>query len=145
MAPCSWRRFCTLSLTLIEWQTSNRGGKAIFYEGIDMVIATIRVMVSAGNRHELVRTLRSLQLPIRKQLGCVASHLYLEIGDENTLCLIEEWASQEDLDNHFRSSDFAVLLGAINLLRGPTEIDFKLLLPTAGIEAVTAVRGENGL
>jgi quinol monooxygenase YgiN len=108
-----------------------------------MVVAAMRVRVPPDNRRELVQTLRSLLCPIRNQFGCLGSHLYLEIGDENAFCLIEEWESQEDLDNHLRSSDFAVLLGAINLLKGPSEMEFKLLLPTAGIEAVAAACGEN--
>lgn len=107
-----------------------------------MIVATIRVLVSPDNRRELVQTLRSLLNPIKNQKGCLGSHFYFEDGDENTLCLIEEWESQTDLDNYLRSNDFAVLIGAVNLLRGPSEIDFKLLAPMAGIEAVEAARGK---
>jgi quinol monooxygenase YgiN len=56
--------------------------------------------------------------------------------------LIEEWESQADLDNHLKSNELAVLLRAVNLLRGPSEIDFKLMAPTAGIEALEMARGK---
>lgn len=107
-----------------------------------MVVATIRVLVPTQNRRELLQTLRSLLSFFRKQKGCLDSHCYLEVGTEDSICVIEEWATQEDLNNHLRSNDFAVLLGAINLLRGPSELDFKVLLPQAGIEAIEAARGE---
>jgi quinol monooxygenase YgiN len=105
-----------------------------------MVVATIRVLVPLDNRRELVQTLQSLLAPIRNQKGCLSYHFYFEIGDEDALCLIEEWETQADLDTHLKSDDFAVLLGSITLLKGQSEIEFKLLSQTAGIEAVEATR-----
>jgi quinol monooxygenase YgiN len=105
-----------------------------------MVVATIRVPVPLDNRRELVQTLQSLLVPIRNQKGCLSYHFYFEIGDEDALCLIEEWETQSDLNNHLKSSDFAVLHGAINMLKGQSEIEFKLLSQTGGIEAVEAIR-----
>jgi quinol monooxygenase YgiN len=108
-----------------------------------MVVASVRVLVPEENRLELTQTLGSLLSTIRNQKGCLSSHFYFEVGHEDTLCLIEEWETQADLDNHLRSNDFAILLGAVNLLKGPSEIEFKLLTPTAGIEAVDAARGKS--
>jgi quinol monooxygenase YgiN len=105
-----------------------------------MVVATMRVLVPPYNRREILQTFQSLTDSIRNQKGCLNYRYYLEMGDENAICLIEEWETQADLDNHLLSRDFAILFGAINLLRGPSEIEFKLLSPTAGIEAVEAAR-----
>ena len=87
-------------------------------------------------------TVQSLLGPIRAQKGCVGSHLYLEIGDEEALCLMVEWATQEDLYDHLQSNYFVVLLGAARLLKRPAELEFKLLTQTAGIEAVEAINGK---
>ena len=105
-----------------------------------MIIVTVRVLVSPENRRELVQTVRSLMRNIQGQKGCLGSHLYCELGDEDALCLVEEWETQEDLNNYFRSDDFAILFGAINLLRKLSGIEFRLLTPMAGIEAVESAR-----
>jgi quinol monooxygenase YgiN len=89
-----------------------------------------------------MHTFQSLTDTIQNQKGCLNYHLYLDVGNENALCVIEEWETREDLDNHLLSRDFAVLFGAISLLRGSSALEFKLLSPTAGIEAVEAVRGK---
>jgi quinol monooxygenase YgiN len=105
-----------------------------------MIVVTLRVLVSPENRRELVQTVRSLLRNIQGQKGCLGSHLYCELGDEDALCLIEEWETQEDLNNYFRSDEFAILFGAINLLRKSSGIDFRLLTPMGGIEAVESAR-----
>jgi quinol monooxygenase YgiN len=45
-----------------------------------------------------------------------ALRLYSELGNENDLCLVEEWDNQEDLMSHLKSERFRVLRGATNLL-----------------------------
>jgi len=54
--------------------------------------------------------------------------------------LIEEWKTAEDWDNHLRSRDCAVFLGAVRILCRPASVDFKLLSYVGGIEAITAAR-----
>ena len=109
-----------------------------------MVVALIRVKVPPYNSREILQTLQSLSNSIQNQKGCLSYHFYLEMGNDNAVCLIEEWETREDIDNHFLSRDFAVLFGATNLLRDSSAIEFQLLSPTAGIEAVEAVRGRTG-
>jgi quinol monooxygenase YgiN len=107
-----------------------------------MVITTIRLMVSEDNHREFLQTVQSLLRPMREQKGCLGSHLYFEIGEEDTLCLMEEWATPEDLKDHLQSDYFAILLGAAKLLKKSKELEFKLLKQTAGIEVVEAIYGK---
>lgn len=110
--------------------------------GPSTVVATVRLPVSVDYHRELLQTVQSLVGPIRAQKGCLGLHLYVEIGGEEALCLIEEWATKEDLDEHLRSDYFAVLLGAARLLlEQPSELEFKLLRETAGMEVVEAIHG----
>jgi quinol monooxygenase YgiN len=101
--------------------------------------------VPADNRRELFQTMQSLLRPIREQKGCLGSHLYFEIGDEDAFCLIEEWATPEDFNDHLRSDYFAVLLGATRILKKSSELEFKMLTQTAGIEALEAIHGKINL
>jgi quinol monooxygenase YgiN len=107
-----------------------------------LVVATIRLLVSADYHRELLQTVQSLLDPIRAQKGCLGLHLYCEIGGKEALCLIEEWATQGDLDEHLRSNYFVVLLGAARLLLdNPSELEFRLLTERGGMEVVEAIHG----
>ena len=105
-----------------------------------MIVTTTRITVSTGNRTELFQTILTLLNPIKKEKGCLGSHLYLDSADSNSMILIEEWAAEEDWTNHLRSRDCAVFFGAVGVLCGPAGVDFKVLSYVGGIEAITAVR-----
>jgi len=49
---------------------------------------------------------------------------YLSMKDENKLCILEEWETQENFDSHLQSERFRVLRGAMNLLQEPYEMIF---------------------
>lgn len=105
-----------------------------------MVVATIRVLVPQNKRQEMFQTLESLTESIRNQPGCLNYHFYVEIGNENSMCVVEEWDSLEDLEAHILSRDFSVLFGALNLLQGPKNVEFTLLSRTGGLEVIDEVR-----
>lgn len=107
-----------------------------------MIVTTTRITVSSANRSELFQTILMLLAPVRSEHGCLSSHFYLDSADSNSAILIEEWETEEDWDNHLRSRDCAVLLGAVNVLCRPTSVEFKLLSYVAGSEAITAVRSQ---
>lgn len=107
-----------------------------------MVVATIRVLVPQNKRHEMLQTLESLTESIRGQPGCLNYHFYVEIGNENSICVVEEWNTLEDLESHLLSRDFSVLFGAINLLHGTKDVEFTLLSPTGGFEVIDELRAK---
>ena len=77
---------------------------------------------------------------VRNETGCVSSRFYLDSADNNSAILVEEWETEEDWSRHLQSRDCAVLLGAVRVLCRPSGVEFKLLSPVAGIEAITAAR-----
>ena len=105
-----------------------------------MIVTTTRITVSSANRSELFQTIVTLLTPVRNEKGCLSSRFYLDSADNNTAMLVEEWETQEDWDNHLRSRDCAVFLGAVSVLCKSTSVEFKLLSYVAGIEAITAAR-----
>jgi hypothetical protein len=44
--------------------------------------------------------------------------------NENDLCLLEEWDTQENLRSHLKSDCFRILRGAMTLLKEPSEMIF---------------------
>jgi quinol monooxygenase YgiN len=105
-----------------------------------MIVTTTRITVSSANRSELFQTILSLLTPVRNKRGCLSSRFYLDSADNNSAMLLEEWETEEDWDNHLRSRDCAVFLGAVDVLCRPASVEFKLLSYVAGIEAITAAR-----
>ena len=105
-----------------------------------MIVTTTRITVSSANRSELFQTIRTLLTPVMNEKGCLSSRFYLDSADSNSAMLVEEWETEQDWDNHLRSKDCAVFLGAVSVLCRPTSVEFKLLSYVAGIEAITAAR-----
>jgi quinol monooxygenase YgiN len=110
------------------------------FERGEVIVNTTRITVLPEHRKELFQTIQTLLGPIRSEKGCLGCRFYVEAGNENSSVLIGEWETQEDWDNHLRSDDFAVLLGAITILSSASSMDFKLLTYKAGIETVTTAR-----
>jgi quinol monooxygenase YgiN len=89
-----------------------------------MILAIIRMKVPHEKRMELSQTIASLIGPIRAEEGCKRYDFCQSMEDENELCLLAEWETQENLMGHLRSGRFRVLRGAMNLLKEPYEIMF---------------------
>ena len=105
-----------------------------------MIIVTIRTKTRADKRTEFTQTVTSLLDQISKSSGYLDCHFYQEFGDENTFCLAEEWASQEDFENHLRSNVFCVLLGAMRiLLEQPSDIKISDVTRTADHKTIDDV------
>jgi quinol monooxygenase YgiN len=104
------------------------------------ILVTIKIDVRSAKRKELAQTLSALAVRVRKEAGCVSSAVYREVENENALCVLEEWVSQEDLDNHLQSDNFHLLCGAVKLLNGPAQMRFHSISQTLGEEAVAAAR-----
>ena len=110
-----------------------------------MIMTTTRITVSSANRSELFQTVLTLLVPVMNEKGCLSSRFYLDSADNNSALLVEEWETQEDWDNHLRSRDCAVFLGAVSVLCRPASVEFKLLSYVAGIEAITVARTMHAL
>ena len=73
-------------------------------------------------RKELTQTLLSIVEQLRKESGCLHVGFYRNGENEEDFLVVEEWATQQDSDDHLRSDLFTVLMGAGTLMRRPLEI-----------------------
>ena len=87
-----------------------------------MVIIFIGIKVRPEKHKELSQTLVSIVEQVRKQSGCLHSGFYQSGESETDFLMVEEWATQQDSDDHLQSDIFAVLLGAGCLMSRPPEI-----------------------
>ena len=101
-----------------------------------MILTMTRAKARPRKRRELLQTFLSLIGPIRKEKGCVFSQFCLTIEDENDFILVEEWKTQADFENHLRSEEFRVLLGALDVLCLPLETRMNVF---SGVERHSAL------
>ena len=99
-----------------------------------MILVIIRMKVLAEKRQELSQTIACLIGSIRTEKGCKRCDFCQSAEDENQLCLMEEWDTQESLKSHLRSKHFKILRGAMNLLKEPYEMMFHTVFHPAGME-----------
>lgn len=110
-----------------------------------MIVTTTRITVSSSKRSELLQTILTLVTRAKNEPGCLSSQLYLDSADSNSAMLLEEWEAEEDWENHLRSQDGAIFMGAVSVLCRPANVDFKLLSYVAGFEAITQARSNQRL
>ena len=111
-------------------------------KAIAMIIVKILMNALPEKRKEVFQTLLSMIESIRQEEGCRSYHVFQDIENENRFCLIENWETREDLENHMRSSVYGVLLGTKFLLKEPHDIQTHTVLNTEGKEIVNANKGK---
>ena len=96
----------------------------------------IRMKVLSKKRKELSQTIALLIGPMRAEKGCQRCDFYQSMEDENELCILEEWDTEENLKSHLKSGHFRVLRGAMNLLQEPYAMVFHTVSKSAGMEEI---------
>jgi quinol monooxygenase YgiN len=100
-----------------------------------MILAIIEMNARPAKQKELLQTLHAIIQQIRNLKGCMKCSACQDIENKNILRLIEQWTTQQDIDNHLRSDLFSVLLGAKNLMCEPLKVEFNRISSTTGMEA----------
>ena len=105
-----------------------------------MIIFRITMNIRPEKRKEVMQTLLSMIEPMHQEKGCLSYHVFQNIEDENSVSIIGEWETREDLDRHMRSDKFGILLGTKSLLKEKQEILIYTISHSEGMEAVNTVR-----
>ena len=107
-----------------------------------MIVIKITMNVIPAKQLEMMQTLLSMIEPTGKETGCLSYAIFSDIEDQNRFCLLEEWKTREDLDQHIASPRFGVLLGTKALLREPLAIQIHTVSRSEGIDAIRTARGK---
>jgi len=103
-----------------------------------MILVTLRIVIPTERRDEVIKTITSLLGPAQVQPGCANYRFYQEINHENSLILMEEWESQEDLDRYIRSDQYRKILAVMDMSSEEPEVKFNMVSQTAEMEFVKA-------
>jgi quinol monooxygenase YgiN len=92
-----------------------------------MIINLIRIEAIPRKRRELEQTLHSISETTRRLQGCLGHHLYRDLVEENTFCLLQEWQDRVDLDAYLQSDPYHILKGAVGLLSRSQQMTFNVV------------------
>lgn len=103
-----------------------------------MILVTLKMIVQTERRSDLLETMRGMLEPARVERGCLSYCLYEDVENRNIFVLLEEWATQEDLEKHI-SKDKQRLLALMDLLSEQPELRFNTVSHTAGMDLIENV------
>ena len=104
-----------------------------------MILATLKMIVQPERRSDLLETMRGMLEPARVERGCMGYRLYEDVENRNAFLLVEEWATQEDLERHISKDNQGRLLSLMDLLSERPELRFNTVSHTAGMELIEDV------
>lgn len=107
------------------------------------IISTLKVTIEPGKRKETLDLVNYLEGPMSQLPGCMSFRAYQDVHNANTLILVEEWASREDLEKHIGSKDYMKKLTLMELSKNPPEIHFHEVSQTHGMELIKKAREES--
>ncbi len=105
-----------------------------------MIHSIIRLRISPQKRGEVLEILKPLTDRIGADPGCLDSHLYKDLLEEECLMFEQRWRSEEDLKRHLRSSEYRDLLFVMEMAMSQPEVRFEKIERTNGLETVEAAR-----
>ena len=85
-----------------------------------MIVVVGRVVTDADKRADLMRVGQAVAAASRLEPGCTSYRLYQDTQNENEFVFVEEWESDEALQQHFASSHVGEFLQAIRATHGGT-------------------------
>ena len=105
-----------------------------------VVVATVRVMVPPSKRREVLQALRALRGPTEARAECLGHRVYQSADDENTLLLVQEWATETALHAYLQSDLYRTILAVVETASERPEVRFDCIDHRAGMEIVEAAR-----
>ena len=103
------------------------------------ILVTLKMIVRPERRSDLLETMRGMLEPARVERGCLSYRLYEDLENRNAFVLLEEWATQEDLESHISKDNQRRLLALMDLLSEQPELRFNTVSHTAGMDFIEDV------
>ena len=81
-----------------------------------MLLYQIKIQVKPYKPDEFLDSINSFIRTVRKEKGCIDFGVYRDSGKENTCILVGEWKTRQDMEKHFKTREFELLIGAARVL-----------------------------
>ena len=104
-----------------------------------MIVVVGRVSSDEARRADLLRVGQTVAAASREEAGCLSYRVYQDPENANNFVFVEEWESQEALDQHFAAAHTAEFLRAISAtLAAPPDVKFHTIASSVDLADVTA-------
>lgn len=87
-----------------------------------MIIVTATCKLIKGKKAAFSKLASELINETRKEDGCIEYSLYEELNNEDMMCFIEKWKSQESLEAHIESKHFKRIVPLLNELQSEESV-----------------------
>jgi quinol monooxygenase YgiN len=94
----------------------------------ELLFYQIKIVIKPYKTDEFVKSMRSFARKIRKEKGCLGYSVYRDIEKNNTFNVIGEWRTRPAMQNHFKTQNFEVLIGAARTLGETFEMNIAEVL-----------------
>jgi quinol monooxygenase YgiN len=106
--------------------------------GDEMIVVVGRVRSQPDKRAELIRLGQAVAASSRTDPGCLSYRLYEDTESENEFVFIEEWDSEEALQQHFATSHIAEFMRAFPAtLAAPPDVKFHTIASSRDLADVS--------
>jgi quinol monooxygenase YgiN len=103
-----------------------------------MIVVVGKVRTDEGRRADLVRAGQAVAQASRDEAGCLGYRLFQDSEDPDAYVFVEEWESQQALDEHFATPHVAAFMAAItSTLSAPPDVKFHTVASSVDLAAVT--------
>jgi quinol monooxygenase YgiN len=106
-----------------------------------MILAVARVRVPPNRQEDVVNAMKRVLEPIRTEPGCLGIQCGRDIEDDNTLVIVERWASAKDMGSHIQSERYRIILSVLESASEDPEVQFHKVSETSGMEVIFESRG----
>jgi quinol monooxygenase YgiN len=104
------------------------------------MLLILRIKTAPLRRAEIVELIGSIIGPTEAQPSCLSCRLYSETEDDDSLVLLQEWKSLEDLNKFVLSRDFKRVMAAMDLASQVPEFSVNTVASKLGWEFVEKLR-----
>lgn len=99
-----------------------------------MIIYFFKIELKPYKVGEFVNSTQSFSHRVRKDNECLDFKLYQDSEKENSYIVIGEWKTRQAMEQHFKTQEFELLIGAAKVLGETFEMNIAEVLKTGGFE-----------
>ncbi len=100
----------------------------------EMLIYQLKIEIKPYKTDEFVNSMHSFLSKVRKARGCLGFSVYQDSEKKNEYIVVGEWKTRQDLEKHFKTREFELLIGAARVLGETFEMKIAEIVESGGFE-----------
>ena len=105
-----------------------------------MHLYQIQIEIMEDKVDEFIRSLRTNWFEFLREEGCLNYHVYQQLENKNSFCLIGEFNNYDSMENHFKTKSFKILTGAAGVLGKSFKMKQSEVMKSGGLEMAKSLR-----